>query len=209
MTMVFPFWYTGEAVFYKSDEVNATEIIKDIVVNHKGESADDGLFIFKGNAGLFGLHSFIKLKFDTRGTTVHVNFFTSLFESNILLALGLVLGSFLFLNDIFLLSSLFYVLGMLAYFGNTIWLNNYAKKIISPLGSLLRNVEEQELWEKQQLWMKNPDVCSACGEPVNPYATKCVNCDLQFSKKGKNIKHSSVSNTANANINFNIDKNKK
>lgn len=206
--MVFPFWYTGEAVFYKSDEVNSAEIIKNIVVNHNGEPAGDDIFVFKGNTGLFGLHSLIKLKFDTQGTTVHINFFTSLFESNILLILGLVLGSFLLVNDLFLLSTLFYVLGVLAYFGNTIWLNNYAKKMIAPFGSLLRNVEEQELWQKQQQWIKNPDVCSACGEPVNPYAIKCVNCGMHFSKKGDAKTHSPVSNTANANIKYKIDKNK-
>jgi len=201
--MVFPFWYTGEAVFYKSGEVNSDEIIKNIVLKHNGETTDNETFVFKGKAGIFGLHSFVKLKFDSLGTTIHIKYFTSLFESNILLILGLVLGSFLYVNDKFLLSYLFFMLGFFSYFGNTIWVNNYAKKMIAPLGSLLRNIEEQELWEKQQNWTKNPEVCSACGEPVNPYALKCINCGMHFSKKRGPV-HSATSHTANTNISFKI-----
>jgi hypothetical protein len=55
-------------------------------------------------------------------------------------------------------------------------------------------LEEPGLWIKQQKWMQKENLCSACGEEINPYASFCVNCGLHYKKK-KNQSFSNISPT--------------
>lgn len=205
--MRFPFWYTGEVVFYKSEKNSSPDFIHNLFISNHGTLESKGNYLFQGNKGVFGLRSIVKVQANIEGPTIHIKYFSSLFESNIIFLLGIVLGSFFYLNQKYLFGVVFFIVGLAVYLINTILINSYIKSILKPIGELNQTLEQQELWLKQKEWTKDPDVCSACGEPINPYTIKCVNCGLQFSTKGK--KPSTANSTSNLPIKVTYKKDEK
>ncbi len=198
--MKFPFWYTGEMVFYKSDQINVAEAIDNIVCNNDGKILENKQILFQGNKGLFGWPSRIKLHLNSEGTTIHITYHLSLFESNILLLFGILFGSFFYMYNHVNYSVLAIIISCSLYIINTFKLSAFAKELVAKFGSLTKSIEQQKLWEQQQKWIKDIKVCPACGEPVNPYSANCVNCGLFFKGKKSKNHDTGVNNTNNQEI---------
>ncbi len=193
--MNFPFWYTGEVVFYKSDQINVAEAIDNIITENKGKILGNELIIFQGHKGLFGLPSRIKLSLNTEGPTIHISYHISLFESNILLLFGMLFGSFFAYYNHVEYSFIAFIAGGSLYVSNALKLHIFTKELVAKFGSLTKNIEQQKLWEQQQKWIKDITVCPACGEPVNQYSANCVSCGLFFKGKNNRSHYSTVNNT--------------
>lgn len=207
--MNFPFWYTGEVVFYKSDNINVSEAVSYIVSQNKGKAINNKLIHFQGNKGVFGLPSRIRLLINTEGATIHINYYQSLFESNILLLFGILFSAYFFIYNHVEYSVIALLVGIGVYASNALKVNLFAKELVAKFGSLTKNIEQQKLWELQQIWIKDVSVCPACGEKVNPYSANCVNCGLHFKGKLKKRQNSGTNNTTNQRIKYNFKKTKK
>lgn len=181
--MIFPFWYIGEKVFYKPDDFDLKRETKNLLYHKNVRLDSDNYFYIQGNIGLFKMPSRIKLKLDADGVTLQVKYYISLFESNIILLLGVVLGVFFLIMQKQQFSYIAFLAGSLFYVLNAVFINNFLKSILHHFGSFAETVEQQALWRKQKEWLKKPDICSACGEPVNPYSTKCVSCGMHYKNK--------------------------
>lgn len=181
--MKFPFWYIGEKVFYKPDDFDLNKEAQKLLFDKNIRYGSDNFFIIQGNIGLLKMTSRIKFKIDTDGVTIQVNYYLSLFESNIFLLLGIVLGVFFSIMDKANFSFIALFLGLTAYILNSVALSHYMKNTIRHFGNLAETIEQQTLWLKQQEWIKDKNRCSACGEPINQYAIKCVNCDMHYKDK--------------------------
>lgn len=177
--MSFPFNYTGEVIFYKPDYFDDLRVNKQLSVIHKVQTLAS-----------FPLQVSIKPVIDK--ISIQVLYKISLFELNIIF-LFVMLGVF-FLNyiDKTAWAWAFLIFGSGFYLVNLMHVSRKIKVKITKILGFTDDQEANQLWKKQQLWMKNKNLCPACGEPKNPYANKCVNCGLYFTKKALPYKNSSL-----------------
>lgn len=82
---------------------------------------------------------------------------------------------------------------------NIFFISNELRKLIKASYLSLFPENKSDYSKEQQEWINNPNKCPACGEYINEYSSKCVNCGLTL-KHGKRIK---------SNINQTSDRNKK
>lgn len=201
--MKFPFWYTGVKTFYKPESSDSGLLISSWIKTINCQRIKQHCQL-DGNYGLFNLHASVRFQFDTSGTTVQVKYFISLFESNIIFLTGLCFAGFFFYFQSYLYVGVAFIVGLVLYLTNTLLISNHIDKLLFKLGEWSEMIESQQLWEQQRCWLNDNSVCPACGEPKNQYAGQCLNCGLFFTSTGKPNFVSSLNNTANVDVNYNL-----
>jgi hypothetical protein len=207
--MHFPFAYTGELVFYKTDEFNVDEFIKLIELQLIASEKVKQQLIFSAPFSYSKLPINITLSVVDDNTSIHCKYTISLFENNMVLLLALTFSIFFFHfnNVIFAITSL--VFGVLFYFFNTLKISNSIKELIYNQIGGNADIGTPELWNQQQKWMKDANLCPACGEPKNTYSNKCINCGLYFSKKNMKITNVNSSLPVGSEIIYEVTKKNK
>lgn len=191
--MKFPFWYIGEKVFYKPDNFDLQTYTNRLLLSEHISQESNNYITYRGQLGFLHMPAKIRLKLSDDGVTIQAKYFLSLFESNIIFLLGVAFSTFFFIMDKKEFAGIAIGLGLLYYILNVVHLSNFVKQIIRDFGSVADSVEQQKLWLNQQDWTKDPAVCSACGEAINTYAVKCVNCGMHYKDK-KTTKAKPISN---------------
>lgn len=182
--MHFPFAYTGEVVFYKIDDFDPDLIFKQIQSKVLISSIKDEDIIFTAPFSFSKLPIKIGLSIIDDYSTVYCKYNISLFENNVIILLSLVFASFFYFFGSELISFFSIIGGVIFYLFNAIEMSKSVKTLIYSIFGNNAEIGEPILWEKQQQWMKDKTLCPACGEPKNPYSSKCVGCGL-FLDKGK------------------------
>ena len=207
--MVFPFYYTGEVTFYKSKDFNINlfyDALKKEAVSSNTTSGKLTLFI------PFSLTKIpVKVYFSIidDDVTIYCKYQISLFENNTgLLSSLLLAGFFYYFNSIFW-SIITLLAGFSFYIFNLTIISRKIKQLIEKTVNRDADVAEPVLWEKQQKWIKTPGVCPACGEKINPYSNKCLNCGLILKGKHSAKKYSNTTVTYKQNINYTLTKDRK
>ena len=207
--MHFPFAYTGELVFYKTDDFNVDEFINQIesqlIVSEKNKQQ----LIFSTPFSYSKLPVKITLSVVDDNTSIHCKYAISLFENNMVFLLTATFSLFFFHfdNQLFAIASL--VIGVLFYFFNTIKISNSIKTLIYNQVGGNADIGTPELWKQQQKWMKDANLCPACGEPKNAYSHKCINCGLFFSENTTKITNVNSSLPIGSEIIYEVTKKKK
>ncbi len=199
--MVFPFWYNGEVISYKSDDLDYSNLLYEITKKNYGKQIDSDNFEWQIKKGLFNNVIPVKIKVNTDNISVHISYYVSLFESNILLLFGLLFSVFFFISGQPHLISTPIILGVTAWFINTIRIIFYVKEQLKTFSKFDNNISRQYLWGKQQKWINEEHLCPACGEPLNPYSSSCTQCRLNV-KNTKNKPINKANLTSEKNINF-------
>lgn len=204
--MIFPFWYNSELVFYKSDNTNYNVLLANMLKKNKGKQTSSDSFEWQSKKGIFNTRILVKFKINNDELTLHVRYFISMFESNILLLLGVVFALFFMFNNQTLLVVLSLVVGLLAWFVNITRVSFYIKKQFRVFGFFNNNVNRQYLWQQQQKWIKQKNLCPACGEILNPYSANCTQCGLAIQKNKKKLLLHQTNTTYNLPIKINYKK---
>ncbi len=207
--MVFPFYYTGEVAFYKSKDFDINlfyNTLKKEAVNSSTTSDKLTLFV------PFSLTKIpVKVYFSIidDDVTIYCKYQISLFENNTgLLSSFLLAGFFYYFNSTFW-SIVTLLAGFSFYIFNLIIISRKIKQLIEKTVNRDADAAEPVLWEKQQKWIKTPGVCPACGEKINPYSKKCLNCGLTLKGKHSAKKYSNTTTTYKQNINYTLTKDRK
>lgn len=183
--MFFPFWYNNELVFYKENDIDYKKILLEICEIEQGCRMDTKNLTWQCKKGVFNNSIPVKIELNEDGTSVQLRYFLSLFESNVLFLLGLVFAFFFWVNHQNNLVFLSFAVGFILWIANTFRLNYFVRKQFENFGFYDHNINRQYLWQKQQKWQKQDELCPACGELLNPYSSKCTQCGLQIFKKNK------------------------
>ncbi len=201
--MNFPFSYIDEIVLYKDNSLNYNALLNNISVRNNGTQIDRQNFEWKSNKGILGAIIPIKLNIKTDEMTIHIEYFISMFESNILLLFFLVFGVFFAWHSQMFLSISSVALGVLLWFANTARLITFVKKQLGEFYQFDNNINRQYLWNKQKIWMESKKLCPACGEPINPYSANCTQCGIKVNpNNNQTYTPSSQTQNISAKINY-------
>lgn len=206
--MFFPLWYVGEVSFYKLENFNYEQFINDILNNFNGQFLNKNQIVFNSKANLLPPPSKVKMHIADENAVIHVNYYISLFETTILFAMALLFGGYFYYHAAYVLASVIVLGGIIVYLGNIARQNKFIKQTIATITGVAPDFGEPILWEQQKKWLKNSEVCPACGEAINPYAKHCINCGLHFKNRKQKPGNNYSSTTAN-NINYEVTKKKK
>ncbi|MBI9069102.1 MAG: hypothetical protein JEZ09_17525 [Salinivirgaceae bacterium] len=192
--MTFPFYYTGEIIFYKPENFENTDFQKHF------ES---------GNLKIKTLLNFpasVTFIINDENVSIQVLYKISMFEQNIILLFSFLMATFFYLFDANALSIISIFIGVFYYIGNLSKVSKSIKNLVySYIGGNL-SVEESTLWNLQQKWMKDKNLCPACGEPKNPYSNKCINCGIYLSKKTVKLESENSTTVKDIVIDYKIKK---
>lgn len=196
----FPFSYMDELVFYTPEQFSASTFVNNL--GKEFSISEQGYFMeFPSTVSLSRLpvNTFMEIQSDAVSTKITL--IVSLFENNVILLLSLLLSAFLYYFDAFTGSTLSLIAGVVFYATNLHkTISTLRNKVLKIAGANL-DLGEPGLWRKQQQWMKDPSVCPACGEPVNPYSHRCINCGIYLFNPKKQKQENSV-NTSNGSSNI-------
>ncbi|MGE4287195.1 MAG: hypothetical protein AB7E36_00795 [Salinivirgaceae bacterium] len=191
----FPFVFTDELVFYTPDDFDEKSYLLSIVEHFQARITDFGI-VAESAVSLSKLPVKIKLYYFSDPIAPKITIRISLFENTIALLLFVTIGIFLIQFNAVSLAITIILAGLAFYIINL-------HKTLSTIKAKLLNLAhanldwgEPALWRKQQVWLKNPSVCPACGETRNAYSSTCVNCGLYLSKAPKNKNNNSFSTSA-------------
>ncbi|MGD9992737.1 MAG: hypothetical protein AB7S69_05515 [Salinivirgaceae bacterium] len=191
----FPFVFTDELVFYAPDDFDENSYLKTLVEHFQARITDYDITA-ESAVSLSKLPVKIKLHYQPDPIAPKITIRISLFENTIALLLFVAIGVFLFEFDAVSVAITMLLAGVVFYIIN---LHKTLSNLKTKLLNLARaNLDwgEPALWKKQQIWLKNPMVCPACGEPRNSYSSKCVNCGLWLNKASKNKNTGNISTSA-------------
>lgn len=90
---------------------------------------------------------------------------------------------------------------------NVHFVNSFIKRNIFAVMSNYAFIGDDYISKQQSEWIKNPHKCSACGEEINEYNDKCLNCGLKVGVKRKIEKSNST--LENVSFRYSIKKNEK
>jgi hypothetical protein len=207
--MFFPFYYTGEVAFYKSKDFNVglfyNNLKKDAV---NSNITSDVLTVFVPYS-LTKIPVKVYFSIIDDNVTIYCKYKISLFENNTGLLFSFFLTGFFYYFNSILLSVITLLAGFSFYIFNLTLISRKIKLLIEKTANMDRDAAEPVLWEKQQKWIKTPDVCPACGEKINPYSKKCLNCGLILKGKHSSKKYSNTTVTYKQNINYILTKDSK
>lgn len=189
--MNFPFVYTGELVLYKPESFNQQAVEQKLHNLNQVKSLVS-----------FYLRVKTSLIADDQ-TSIQIKYRISLFELNILFLFFLLFGLFFYWFDRHLFCVISIIAAFVFYFFNLAHVSRKTKDSILHILAIGSEIEENQLWKKQQVWMKDKTLCPACGEPKNPYAYKCVNCGIYFKKSEKQKSTTYSVTDKNISINYN------
>ncbi|MDA3893960.1 MAG: hypothetical protein PF517_20055 [Salinivirgaceae bacterium] len=206
--MNFPFSYTGELVFYKPEEFNTQHFVEQIkdkvnLLNTKGER-----ITFTDSISYSKLPIKINLTVHDDNTSIHCRYKISLLENNIALLFSIVFANFFFYFQSTFLALTVLVLGVVFYTLNAAKISRNIKALIYTVIGINSDFDTSELWHQQQQWMKDKNLCPACGELKNNHSNICVNCGLYFSTKKPNIDQVNISSLQKTELNYKITKKK-
>jgi len=207
--MNFPLEYTGEIVFYKPDEFKIEQFILLLRNDVQSDSNNSDSISWLSTNSYTKLPVKISLNIIDDNTSISCRYKISMFENNVVLIFGVVMALFMNYNDSLLGTFIPILGGILFYLLNTIKISNGVKGLIYSYISIDKDIGEPELWQMQQLWMKDKTRCPACGEPKNPYSHKCVNCGVYYSKKQKATPNGNSNITNNLSVNYQLPPKKK
>lgn len=182
--MHFPFAYTGDVVFYKTDDFEVNTFFKQIQSSVSVISISDDKIIFTAPFSFSKLPVKITINVIDDNSTVYCQYSISLFENNVILLLSLVFAGFFYYFDAELITVTSILIGLVFYLLNAAQISKSIKTLIYNIFGNNAEMGEPVLWEKQQQWMKTNTLCPACGEPKNPYSSNCIGCGL-FVDKGR------------------------
>jgi len=183
--MNFPFRYAGEMVFYRPEQFDRVRLVEQLSKEYPVTTKDQGIIHLTMSSPFFGfpVQAFVSVL--EENSTIRVMYSISLIDTNMLFFLSAAFSVFFYLIRYPALSVFFGFLGVV-YYGASV--SKTSSKLKSDLKKAFGDITEPgeaELWQQQQEWMKNSEVCPACGEPINPYAATCINCGLQLNKQKK------------------------
>lgn len=201
ITAHFPFSFTDELIFYKTESFNEPQFLVDFN-NLSGVPGHARIIHITKASSLFKVPLKSTLHYQPDLLTVKILFRVSLFELNITLLLFVLFGAFFIIYHQSGVGVTVFVIGLLVYF---ITLNDnlaHTKKQILQLTGNSLNLDEGDLWRRQKEWLKNPKLCPACGEKKNPYAETCVSCGLNLGSPKKKVEQQQVNSTVDASVNI-------
>lgn len=76
---------------------------------------------------------------------------------------------------------------------NIHYVNSFIKRNIIAAIKQDVNIDEEYISKQQKEWIDNPLKCPACGEEINKYSEKCLNCGIKVQNKKLTTKASSTS----------------
>ena len=182
--MHFPFAYTGEVIFYKTDDFEVNSFFKQIQSKVSTSLISDDKIVFTAPFSFSKLPVKITLNISDDNSTIYCKYSISLFENNVILLLSIVFASFFYHFGGNLITIISILIGLVFYLLNAVEMSKSVKTLIYNIFGDNAEIGEPVLWEKQQQWMKDKSLCPACGEPKNPYSSKCLGCGL-FLDKGR------------------------
>lgn len=184
--MSFPIKYVGELNVNKPEGFNFDQYSTRVyqLLHHQKEPFL-GQAYFSFPLPLIGLNLRLKLTLLEEHATIHAKYTISLFELNILFVLLSGLTVFFSIAGISSLMILFGIIAIGYYWYGLSTVSNGLKSIILQEMTDNHFMEEPGLWLKQQEWLKDEKLCSACGEVINPYSNSCINCGLHIKKTSK------------------------
>ena len=152
-----------------------------------------------------------KISFSTKQSLFHIKYFVKISCQNkkkifyeieiiyliqvmiLLIFLGIFMTSFSFTSFIFyaiIFSFLFFYLNV---FIVSNFITNEIKKVLLIL--------EKETFRNQKKWETQENICPACGEEINKYHFKCLECGIKL-KNSQFINHTNLSNFKNWEIKY-------
>lgn len=203
--MPIPFNYTEEQVFYLPDNFNESDFLQKLlkkanIIKPKNNYTDYNFFILN----LIRIRININILIDN--VNLRIRYSIKTFELNIIMLFALLFFAFFLGFSKKNEAIISITAGIIIYINCIVYIVNKLKTSIDAILDQKPNQGDFELWQKQKKWLNTPGLCPACGEPVNPYSTKCVVCGLTIGKNKK--KASNQSATTNTDIIFTIKKNK-
>jgi len=195
--MSFPLTYTNEISLYKPIDFNINLFVNKI------RSKIPVVYVSGDKIVLNAPLSFSKIPLtvtitinDTELDTLYVKYNISLFENNIILILTIIFAIFFYYFDNNIIGTLSIIIGIVFYLLNTARVSKSIKSIVNELFNGDSEIGEPNLWSKQQEWINDYNVCPACGEKINLYTNKCLNCGLYLSETSKK-RYTNINTTGN------------
>ena len=183
--MNFPFRYRGEMIFYRPESFNRAAMIEQLSAENLETIKDSGNIQLSLPGPFFGFPITCRVEITEESSTIRVDYSIRLNETNLVFFLSLAFCLFFYLIRYPAISVLFGFGGIVFYLTSLSKTSSKLKGEIKKAFGEITEPGEPELWKQQQEWMKNAEVCPACGEAVNPYTAKCINCGLQLGKPKK------------------------
>jgi ribosomal protein L37AE/L43A len=194
--MAYPFSYTGNIVYFSKEPISLQGLEAQVLQIGKPSGERINSFYFpKGFLGLPFRFSYLLKK-------GKLSYTMNLFEVNMVTLIGVVMGVFFYGFHHYYAAAFTFVLVFLWYIVALV-VNGFRLQsfLIGAIERVNGNTDSKE-WANQQEWMKNPDLCPACGEPVNPYSNQCVDCGLHFKKGKKKEKYTATNSTGVTLVNY-------
>jgi hypothetical protein len=195
----FPFYFHDEIVFYKTEEFDSALFMQRLAAEYHAHLQGDSI-VADTPVSISKIPIRVNFQFKPDNVTGNVSFSLSLLESNLALIISSVFSFFFLSYNDTLFGYLSIIAGILFYFINIHISVTAIKRSIIKISGTPFDLGEPELWKKQQVWMKDPLLCPACGEPKNPYSYKCVNCGIYFSNPTKQPSDEQVNTTGSEQI---------
>jgi hypothetical protein len=180
----FPLSYSNDIILYKPKNFSTSLFVDKIKDKVSIVYTDDNKIVF--NAPLSYSKLPVKITVfinDDETDTLFVKYNISLFENNVIFVLAITFATFFYYFDVTKISILFIIGGIIFYLLNIAKISKSIKDIVNKLFDGNSEIGEPALWKKQQIWINDQTVCPACGEKINSYSAKCLNCGLFLTKK--------------------------
>lgn len=207
--MFFPIQYNGELLLNRTEDFNMDRYLQQIekefqISNNPFSNKKENIFPLPWvNLGLRYGYSL-----NDEHATINIKYSISLFELNLFFVLCTGLAIFVFIAQHLGFAILLLGFAIFYYWFALSTVSHGIKHLFTRDNQMCHAMEEPGLWQKQQIWMKNPTLCSACGEPKNPYSKHCVNCGVADNTI-KKTKDDNTSPTDSSNeIKYHFNRNK-
>ncbi|MBE9467819.1 MAG: hypothetical protein IMY72_05780 [Bacteroidetes bacterium] len=190
--MSFPQTYKNNICFDYSDSKNIDAINSSLIKNLKLAGATN--FKFTENTIHFNLKKSIlhfkysanfKIINDKERLKIEYEFsLIPVFEISLFVIIFSLFASNFSVYSLIKFSIIFLII---FYSVNIFFISNELRKLIKASYFSLFPENNSDYSKEQQEWINNPNKCPACGEYINEYSLKCINCGLTL-KHGKRIK---------------------
>jgi hypothetical protein len=190
--------FGGELPFELKDPNQTNRFLAENIFNHfknidpENIVLENGVVSLTTFSSLFSLEHFAEIKIlNNENSKIHYSFNYGELYKIILMVLLFALFFIKFSWWIYTVIAVFFSIAIITT--NIYYVNSFIKRNIIAAVKQYTFIGDEYISKKQKEWIKNPRKCPACGDEVNEYSFKCLNCGLKISNK----KISSITNTTN------------
>jgi len=201
----FPFYYHDELIFYKPDHFDGLGFMNELGKEFQGVHHNNRITA-NLPVSITKIPIRVNIHYKPDNVTGNVSIALSLFESNLLLTFFLAFGFFFFFHQSHFFGTTTILAGILYYILSIHVSITAIKKSIIRISGITFDLGESDLWKKQQEWMKNEQLCPACGEQKNPYSYQCINCGIHFRNPNKQADNTAINTTGAPEVTYQYQK---